>query len=61
MKTPIYSSDATSLEGRDNVSDVLNEHISALVSALSNSRDAPLGDPKSELDYHINMIVLGKH
>ena len=38
-----------------------NEHISALVSALSNSSDAPLNDPKSELDSHTNKIVLGDH
>ena len=38
-----------------------NDHISDLVAALSNSSDAPLDDPKSELDSHANMIVLGKY
>ena len=41
--------------------DLPNDHISALFLALSNLIDAPLDDPKSELDYHANMIVLGKH
>ena len=46
-KSPIYYSDATSLEERDNGSDLPNEHISALIAALSNSIDAPLDDHKS--------------
>ena len=59
--SPIYSADATSLEGRDNGSDLSNEHISALVADLSNSIDAPMNDPKAKLDSYTNMIVLGKH
>ena len=38
-----------------------NEHISALVAALSNSSDAPQDDSKSEPHSHAKMIVLGKH
>ena len=38
-----------------------NDHISDLVAALSNSSDAPLDDPKSELDSQANMILLGKY
>ena len=57
----IYSSDATSLQGIYNESDLPNEHISALVADWYNLSYAPLDDPKSELDSHINMIVLGKH
>ena len=60
-KSLIYSSDNISLEGRYNVSDLPNEHISALVSAFHNSSDTTLDNPKSELDSHTNMIVLGKH
>ena len=60
-KSPIYSSDATSLDWIDNGSYLPYEHISALVAALSDSSDEPLDDPKSELDYHANMIALGKH
>ena len=59
--SPIYSSGATLLEGRDAWPDLPNERISALVETLSNWRDAPLDDPKSELDYHTNMIALGNH
>ena len=60
-KFPIYHTDSTSLEGIDNGLDLWNYHISALVAALSNSSDAPLDDPKSELDSQTNMILLGKY
>ena len=46
LKSPICLSDATSLEGIYNLSDLPNEHISALVSALFNSIDMPMDDPK---------------
>ena len=45
-KSPIYSSYDTSLEGRDNGSDLPNENIPALVADLSNSSDTPMDDPK---------------
>ena len=60
-KSPIYSSDANSIEKRDNGPDLMNEHISYLVSALSNSSDAPMNEPKSELDSLSKVIVLGNH
>ena len=60
-KFPIYHSDANSLEGIDNWSDIPNAHVSSMVAALSNSSDAPLDDLKLELYYSANMIVLGKH
>ena len=60
-KSPIYSSDANSIEGRDNGPDLPNENILDLVSALSNSHDAPMNEPKSELDSQSKMIVSGKH
>ena len=60
-ESPIYHSDATSLEGIYNALDIPNEHISALFAALSNSSDAPLDEPNSEFDSHANMIVLGNH
>ena len=61
LKSKIYFSDTTSLEGRDNGSDLPNNHISALFAALYNSSDAPLDDPKSELYSQVNMIVLGNN
>ena len=58
-KTPIYHSDATSFEGRENGLDPPNENISALFAALSYSSDVPMDDPTSKLDSHANMIELG--
>ena len=60
-KSPIYSSDATSLDWIDNGSYLPYEHISALVAALSDSSDEPLDDPKSEIYSRANIIVLGNH
>ena len=60
-KSPIYSSDANSIEGRYNGPDLPNEHISELVSDLSNSIDAPMNESKSELDSQSKMIVLVNH
>ena len=60
-RSSIYFSDDTSLEGRDNGLDPPNEHILALVEALSNPSETTMEDPKTELDSHANIIVLGKH
>ena len=60
-KNLIYSSDATSIERRDNGFYMPSEHISALVADLYNSIYAPMDDSKSELDLHTNMIVLGNN
>ena len=38
-----------------------NEHVGAIVMSADTMVGDPLQDPKSELDSHANMVVLGKH
>ena len=38
-----------------------NEHVRAIVMSADTMVGDPLQDPKSELDSHANMVVLGKH